>query len=214
MLRGFEFSFKWKKFVLIIAAIIIVSGLFCFKFLGSEFLPELNEGAIWLRVQLPYSASLQKGVDVAIQTRNILMTFPQVKCVVSQTGRPDNGTDVTGFYNNEFDVIMVPESDWKPKISKEELIDQMNNKLSSIPGVTLNFSQPIMDNVEEAVSGVKGSICVKIFGDSLNYMEQKLNEVYTIMKKVRGVGDLGVIQNIGQPEIDVDLTRKRWQYMV
>jgi cobalt-zinc-cadmium resistance protein CzcA len=209
MIHGFEFSFKWKKIVLIISAIIIVIGLFCFKFLGSEFLPELNEGAIWLRVQLPYSASLQKGVDVAIQTRNLLMTFPQVKCVVSQTGRPDDGTDVTGFYNNEFDVIMYPESDWKPKISKEDLIDQMNHKLSAIPGVNLNFSQPIMDNVEEAVSGVKGSICVKIFGDSLNYMEQKLNEVYNIMKKIRGVGDLGVIQNIGQPEIDVDLSQEK-----
>ncbi len=94
------------------------------------------------------------------------MSFPQVKCVVSQTGRPDDGTDVTGFYNNEFDVIMYPESEWKPKIPKDELIEQMNKKLSVIPGVDLNFSQPIMDNVEEAVSGVKGSICVKIFGDS------------------------------------------------
>ena len=100
------------------------------------------------------------------------MTFPQVQCVVSQTGRPDDGTDVTGFYNNEFDVIMYPESEWKPKITKDELIDEMNKKLSVIPGVDLNFSQPIMDNVEEAVSGVKGSICVKIYGDSLNYMEQ------------------------------------------
>lgn len=209
MIGGFEFSFKRKKIVLIIAVIIITTGLFCFKFLGSEFLPELNEGAIWLRVQLPYSASLQKGVDVAIQTRNILMQFPQVKCVVSQTGRPDDGTDVTGFYNNEFDVIMYPESEWKPKITKDDLIDQMNEKLSVIPGVSLNFSQPIMDNVEEAVSGVKGSICVKIFGDSLNYMEQKLNEVEKIMKGIRGVGDLGVIQNIGQPEIDVDLSQEK-----
>jgi cobalt-zinc-cadmium resistance protein CzcA len=205
MIGGFEFSFKRKKIVLIIAAIIITTGLFCFKFLGSEFLPQLNEGAIWLRVQLPYSASLQKGVEVAIQSRNILMKFPQVKCVVSQTGRPDDGTDVTGFYNNEFDVIMYPESEWKPKISKDDLIEQMNKKLSVIPGVNLNFSQPIMDNVEEAVSGVKGSICVKIFGDSLNYMEQKLNEIEKIMKGVRGVEDLGVIHNMGQPEIDVDL---------
>jgi cobalt-zinc-cadmium resistance protein CzcA len=209
MLGGFITSFKQKKIVLTLSAIIIVVGLYFFRFLGSEFLPQLNEGAIWLRVQLPYSASLQKGVDVAIQTRNILMTFPQVQCVVSQTGRPDDGTDVTGFYNNEFDVIMYPESDWKPKISKVNLIDQMSKKLSVIPGVDLNFSQPIMDNVEEAVSGVKGSICVKIFGDSLNYMEQKLREVYNVMKGIRGVEDLGVIQNIGQPEIDVDLSQEK-----
>jgi len=137
------------------------------------------------------------------------MTFPQVKCVVSQTGRPDDGTDVAGFYNNEFDVVILPESEWNPKISKEELIDQMSRKLSVIPGVNLNFSQPIMDNVEEAVSGVKGSICVKIYGDSLRYMEQKLNEVYNVMKDIRGVEDLGVIHNIGQPEIDVNLDQQK-----
>jgi len=209
MLGGFEAHFKKRKLILIISAIAVVVGLYSFKFLGSEFLPQLNEGAIWLRVQLPYSASLKKGVDVSIQTRNILMTFPQVKCVVSQTGRPDDGTDVAGFYNNEFDVVILPESEWKPKISKEELIDQMSRKLSVIPGVNLNFSQPIMDNVEEAVSGVKGSICVKIYGDSLNYMEQKLNEVYNVMKDIHGVEDLGVIHNIGQPEIDVNLDQQK-----
>ncbi len=209
MLGGFEAHFKKRKLVLIISAIAVVAGLYSFKFLGSEFLPQLNEGAIWLRVQLPYSASLKKGVDVSIQTRNILMTFPQVKCVVSQTGRPDDGTDVAGFYNNEFDVVILPESEWNPKISKEELIDQMSRKLSVIPGVNLNFSQPIMDNVEEAVSGVKGSICVKIYGDSLNYMEQKLNEVYNVMKDIHGVEDLGVIHNIGQPEIDVNLDQQK-----
>jgi len=209
MLGGFEAHFKKRKLILIISAIAVVVGLYSFKFLGSEFLPQLNEGAIWLRVQLPYSASLKKGVDVSIQTRNILMTFPQVKCVVSQTGRPDDGTDVAGFYNNEFDVVILPESEWNPKISKEELIDQMSRKLSVIPGVNLNFSQPIMDNVEEAVSGVKGSICVKIYGDSLNYMEQKLNEVYNVMKDIHGVEDLGVIHNIGQPEIDVNLDQQK-----
>lgn len=190
ILSGFIVSFKNKKFVLILSAIILVVGLFSFTFLGTEFLPELNEGAIWLRVQLPYSASLQKGVDVSVQTRNILMKFPQVKTVVSQTGRPDDGTDVAGFYNNEFDVIMLPESKWNPKISKEDLIDQMSRKLSVIPGVNLNFSQPIMDNVEEAVSGVKGSICVKIYGDSLSYMEQKLNDIYNVMKNIQGIEDL------------------------
>lgn len=209
MLNGFVYSFRHKKKVLIISTIIAVVGIYSFKFLGSEFLPELNEGAIWLRVQLPYSASLAKGVQVSQQTRDILMKFPQVKCVVSQTGRPDDGTDVAGFYNNEFDVIMYPEFDWKPKMSKDELIDKMTESLSVIPGVDLNFSQPIMDNVEEAVSGVKGSICLKIYGDSLDYMEKKLNEVYNIMKNIRGVEDLGVIHNIGQPEIDVNLSQEK-----
>ena len=209
MLRGFDAHFKRRKAVLIFSAIAVLIGLFSFKFLGSEFLPQLNEGSIWLRVQLPYSASLKKSVEISIQTRNLLMSFPQVKCVVSHTGRPDDGTDVAGFYNNEFDVIILPESEWNPKISKEELIDQMNKKLSIIPGVNLNFSQPIMDNVEEAVSGVKGSICVKIYGDSLNYMEQKLNEVNNVMKNIHGVEDLGVIHNIGQPEINVNLDQQK-----
>ncbi len=131
----------------------------------------------------------------------MVMAFPQVQIVASQTGRPDDGTDVTGFYNNEFDVLLYPEDDWKPHITKDELIDTMNKKLSVIPGVDLNFSQPISDNIEEAVSGVKGSICVKVYGDSLDYMEAKVTDVYNILKTVRGIEDLGVIKNIGQPEV-------------
>ena len=138
-----------------------------------------------------------------------MMQFPQVRKVVSQTGRPDDGTDVTGFYNNEFDVSLYPQEEWNPKISKDELIDEMRKSLSTIPGAELNFSQPIMDNVEEAVSGVKGSICVKIFGDSLDYMEAKSDEVYAILKTVQGIEDLGVIRNIGQPELDIDLDQSR-----
>ena len=209
MLRGFNFTSKHKKPVLLISFVVIAFGLFSFKFLGTEFLPELDEGSIWLRVQLPYSISLDKSVEVAQQVRDKLMTFPQVRNVVSQTGRPDDGTDVAGFYNNEFDVMLYPEDDWKPHITKDELIDEMNKKLSVIPGADLNFSQPITDNIEEAVSGVKGSICVKIFGDSLNYMEDKASEVYDILKQVRGINDLGVIRNIGQPELDIDLDEQK-----
>jgi cobalt-zinc-cadmium resistance protein CzcA len=209
LMNGFNFTYQHKKATLTVAFAIIAIGLFSFKFLGSEFLPELNEGAIWLRVQLPYSVSLDKSVEVSKQVRSILMQFPEVQNAVSQTGRPDDGTDVTGFYNNEFDVQLFPESDWKQHISKEELIDEMNKRLSVIPGADLNFSQPITDNVEEAVSGVKGSICVKIFGDSLNYMEDKAREVCAILKTVQGIADLGVINNIGQPELDIDLNQQK-----
>jgi len=209
MINGFTKAYKHKKIVIPLSIVIMVIGLFSFKFLGSEFLPELNEGSIWLRVQMPYSISLEKSVEVSAQVRKILMEFPQVKYAVSQTGRPDDGTDVAGFYNNEFSVMLYPESEWKPKMSKDELIEQMNRKLSVIPGADLNFSQPIMDNVEEAVSGVKGSICVKIYGDSLDYMETKVNEVYNILKDVRGISDLGVIHNIGQPELDVNLDQQK-----
>ncbi len=209
MLKAFAFTTRHKRSSIIISIIVIAVGLFSFKFLGSEFLPELDEGAIWLRVQLPYSVSLDKSVEVARQVREKMIAFPQVKNIVSQTGRPDDGTDVAGFYNNEFDVILYPEGSWKPKISKEKLIDEMNQSLSVIPGADLNFSQPITDNIEEAVSGVKGSICVKIFGDSLDYMEEKANEVYDVLKDVRGIEDLGVIKNIGQPELDIDLDQQK-----
>ena len=209
MLFGFSFSYKIRKLAIPMSFIIMAIGLYSFKFLGTEFLPELNEGSIWLRIQTPYSISLEKSVETSTAARKILIQFPQVKYVVSQTGRPDDGTDVAGFYNNEFSVMLLPEDDWKPKLSKEELIAQMNEKLSVLPGVNLNFSQPISDNVEEAVSGVKGSICVKVYGDSLNYMEPKVNEVFEILKGVRGIEDLGVIHNIGQPELDINLDQQK-----
>lgn len=209
MLFGFSFSYKMRKLAIPISLIVMAIGLYSFKFLGTEFLPELNEGSIWLRVQTPYSVSLEKSVQTSTAARDILIKFPEVTHVVSQTGRPDDGTDVAGFYNNEFSVMLLPEDEWKPKISKEELIAQMNQKLSVLPGVNLNFSQPISDNVEEAVSGVKGSICVKVYGDSLNYMEPKINEVYDILKKIPGIEDLGVIHNIGQPELDINLDQQK-----
>ena len=209
MIKGFTFHWKHKRTTITVAFIIIGVGFYAFTLLGTEFLPELDEGAIWLRAQLPYSASLDQSVETARTVRKIIMEFPQVKTIASQTGRPDDGTDVTGFYNNEFDIILYPQDEWNPHISKEELIDSMHNRLAGLPGVDLNFSQPISDNIEEAVSGVKGSICVKVFGDSLDYMENKVTEVYNVLKNVRGIEDLGVIKNIGQPELDIDLDQHR-----
>jgi cobalt-zinc-cadmium resistance protein CzcA len=209
MLGGFIVAFRNKKIVIVSSFIIMIVGLYSFNFLGTEFLPELNEGSIWLRVQMPYSVALNKSVEVSEQVRKMVMTFPEVKYAVSQTGRPDDGTDVAGFYNNEFSIMLYPQEDWKSNITKEELIERINNKLSVIPGADLNFSQPIMDNVEEAVSGVKGSICVKVYGDSLNYMETKANQLFNILKTVKGITDLGVIKNIGQPELDINLNQQK-----
>ena len=209
MLGGFILAFKNKKIVVITSMVVMMIGLYSYRYLGSEFLPELNEGSIWLRVQMPYSVALSKSVEVSEEVRKMVMSFPEVKYAVSQTGRPDDGTDVAGFYNNEFSIMLYPEEEWKSKISKEELVERMNKKLSVIPGADLNFSQPIMDNVEEAVSGVKGSICVKVYGDSLNYMEDKAGQVYQILKTVKGITDLGVIKNIGQPELDINLNQQK-----
>ena len=209
MVKGFTFHWKHKKTTITVAFLIIGAGFYAFTLLGTEFLPELDEGAIWLRAQLPYSASLEQSVQTARQVRKIIMEFPQVKTIASQTGRPDDGTDVTGFYNNEFDIILYPREEWNPKISKDELIDSMHQRLAGLSGVDLNFSQPISDNIEEAVSGVKGSICMKIFGDSLDYMEGKVTQAYEALRDVRGIEDLGVIKNIGQPELDIDLDQQR-----
>ena len=209
VMGGFRFVFRNKKAALIVSVIAIAAGLYSFRFLGSEFLPELNEGSIWVRATLPYSISLDTSMAKAQQMRAIMIKFPQVRRIMSQTGRPDDGTDVAGFYNNEFGVQLYPQEEWDPKITKEELIDTMTKALAVIPGADLNFSQPIMDNVEEAVSGVKGSICVKVYGDSLDYMEEQSDKVEGVLKKVQGIEDLGVIRNIGQPELDIDLNQQK-----
>ncbi|WP_430898525.1 MULTISPECIES: efflux RND transporter permease subunit [unclassified Paraflavitalea] len=205
----FKFTYLHKRITLIVSAVLVVVGLFSFKFLGSEFLPELDEGAIYIRATCPLSISLDESRDLANKMRKIILTYPEVRQVMSQTGRPNDGTDATGFYNIEFHVDIYPKAEWKSGLTKDELIDKMQRSLSAFPGVDLNFSQPIMDNVEEAVSGVKGSLCVKIYGDTLAYTEKKAYEVYEVMKGIKGVEDLGVIRNIGQPELRIDLDQAK-----
>ncbi|OQP54306.1 cation transporter [Niastella yeongjuensis] len=211
--RGVMWQFNWtyarKRLSIIVAVVLVAVGLFSFKFLGTEFLPELDEGAIYIRATCPLSVSLNESRDIANKMRKMILTFPEVRQVMSQTGRPNDGTDATGFYNVEFHVDIYPKGEWKSGLTKEQLIDKMQHMLSVFPGIDLNFSQPIMDNVEEAVSGVKGSLCVKIYGDSLAYTEKKAYEVYNIMKHVTGVEDLGVIRNIGQPELRIDLDQSK-----
>lgn len=209
VMRLFNFTYAKKRITILIAAAAVAIGLFSFKFLGTEFLPELDEGAIYIRATCPLSVSLDESRELANKMRKIVLSYPEVRQVMSQTGRPNDGTDATGFYNIEFHVDIYPKSEWKSGLTKEELIDKMQKSLSVFPGIDLNFSQPIMDNVEEAVSGVKGSLCVKIYGDSLAYTEKKAYEVYNVMKKVPGVEDLGVIRNIGQPELRIDLDQNK-----
>ncbi|MDR0558918.1 MAG: CusA/CzcA family heavy metal efflux RND transporter [Prevotellaceae bacterium] len=209
VMTTFSKIFRYKKTALAASAVIVALGLGMFKFLGTEFLPELDEGAIYVRVTCPMSVSLDESRELAKKMRTILLDFPEVKQVMSQTGRPNDGTDATGFYNIEFHVDIYPQKEWKERKSKETLIEQMNDRMAVFPGIDLNFSQPIMDNVEEAVSGVKGSLCVKIYGDDLNYSEARAREIFDIMKNIRGVEDLGVIRSIGQPEMQIDLDQNK-----
>ena len=203
--RFFAVCQRNSKKVIIIALLAMVAGLGCFSLLGTEFLPEMNEGSIYARATLPSSVSLQESVRLADRFRTILRSFPEVSEVMTQTGRPNDGTDATGFYNIEMFVKMYPESQWKTGRTKEQLVDDMNKRLSVYPGIDFNFSQPISDNVEEAVSGVKGAIVAKVYGKNLYTCERLANQVYSTMKPIHGITDLGVIKNIGQPELQINI---------
>ncbi len=181
-------------------------SLYLFVFhIGSEFLPQLNEGSIYVRASLPYSVALDDSYAFTRKFRAIFEEFPEVRGVISQTGRPNDGTDPTGFFNNEFFVDLYPKEEWKRNVTKDELIGQMQQKLSRFKGVSFNFSQPISDNVEEAVSGVKGSMAIKIIGNDLNVLDKEATRTFNIMKNIRGVSDLGIFRNLGQPEFRITL---------
>ena len=191
-------------FLMAIGAYLAFSGV-----IGSEFLPHLDEGALWVRGTLAPSTGPEEGVRVANQARIVLCSFPEVPQCTSQVGRPDDGTDTTGFFNTEFFVDLKPKEQWRPVFheNKDELIAAMNRELDKIPGVIWGFSQPIEDNMEEAVSGVKGALATKIYGDDLKVLEAKSDEVLNVMSKIKGVEDLGVFRVLGQPNLNVTIDR-------
>jgi len=179
--------------------------------IGSEFLPHLDEGALWVRGTLAPSTGPDEGIRVANQARIVLCSFPEVPQCTSQVGRPDDGTDTTGFFNTEFFVDLKPKEDWRPVFhrDKDELVAAMNRELDKIPGVVWGFSQPIEDNMEEAVSGVKGALATKIYGDDLRLLEEKADEIVNIMRGVKGVEDLGVFRVLGQPNLNIAVDREQ-----
>jgi len=179
--------------------------------IGSEFLPHLDEGALWVRGTLAQSAGPSEGIRVANEARLKLCSFPEATECTSQTGRPDDGTDHTGFFDTEFFVGLKPKEQWRPAFhrNKEDLIAAMNNELSKVPGVIWGFSQPIEDNMEEAVSGVKGELATKVYGDDLHVLEAKAEEIAAIMGRIDGIADLGVLQVTGQPDLNFAVDRKQ-----
>jgi cobalt-zinc-cadmium resistance protein CzcA len=192
--------------------LVAVGGYLTFSgAIGSEFLPHLDEGALWVRGTLAPSTGPDEGIRVANQARVILCSFPEVPECTSQVGRPDDGTDTTGFFNTEFFVDLKPKEDWRPVFheDKDELIAAMSRELDKIPGVLWGFSQPIEDNMEEAVSGVKGALATKIYGDDLKLLEQKADEIVNIMSGIKGVEDLGVFRVLGQPNLNISVDRER-----
>ncbi|HEY1484202.1 MAG TPA: CusA/CzcA family heavy metal efflux RND transporter [Candidatus Acidoferrum sp.] len=189
----------------LIAFAILYSGV-----IGSEFLPHLDEGAIWARGTLAPSTGPTEGARVMNQARIMFSSFPEVTKVVSQVGRPDDGTDTTGFFNTEYFVDLKPKEQWRPVFheDKDALIDAMDREVNKIPGVLWNFSQPISDNVEEAVSGVKGELAVKMYGDDLKTLESKADEIVGVMRSVQGIEDLGLFRVLGQPNLNLKVDRQ------
>jgi heavy metal efflux system protein len=189
----------------VLAVFLMASG-----FIGSEFLPHLDEGAIWVRGTLAPSTGPSEGVRVANEARVVLASFPEVTVVASQVGRPDDGTDTTGFFNTEYFVDLRPKEKWRPvfRKNKDALIAAMDRELSKMPGVLWNFSQPIADNMEEAVSGVKGELAIKLYGDDLQVLEEKGDEIVNVMRGVQGVEDLGLFRVLGQPNLNISVDRK------
>jgi len=200
---------RWVTAGVAVTSIAVAGWLASSGIIGSEFLPHLDEGAIWTRGTLAPSTGPDEGNRLMTQARLVLASFPEVTQVVSQVGRPDDGTDTTGFFNTEYFVDLKPKNQWRPVFKEEKvrLIGAMDRELEKIPGVLWNFSQPIADNMEEAVSGVKGELAIKIYGDDLVKLEQTGDQIVNVMRNIKGVEDLGLFRVIGQPNLNFSVDR-------
>ena len=215
--RGYRWQLTWcieHRWITLIFGLAAVGSSLSLAFtgkIGSEFLPHLDEGAIWARGTLGSSVGPTESLRVARESRRVFAGFPEVTQVVSQIGRPDDGTDSAGFFNTEYFVDLKKRDEWRAKFHgvKEALIAEMNQEVSKMPGVLWNFSQPIADNMEEAVSGVKGQLAVKLFGSDLKQLESTADQITAVMSKIPGVADLGVFRVVGQPNLNFEIDRQK-----
>ncbi len=209
VMKFFKITFKHQKTSVLIALSIMALSFFSVKFLGTEFLPELDEGALWVEAELPMSVSLPEANSISNKMVDILREFPEVKQTLAQVGRTNDGTDPKGFFNVQIQVDLYPKEKWKRKITEDSLIDEMDKQLSKLPGIVLNYSQPIRDNVEEAVAGVNAALAVKIFGPDFNTLDSLSKKVADQLKTVKGIEDLGILKNLGQPEFRIELDQQK-----
>lgn len=205
----FQKAYRFPKASLVIAFSVMALTFFSARFLGSEFLPELDEGALWVKAQLPMSASLSQSKEISDKMTAIIRKYPEVRHTLAQIGRTNDGTDPKGFFNVEIAVDLYPKDEWRKGVSTETLIDSLDRQLSKIPGLLLNYSQPIRDNVEEAVAGVPASLAVKISGPDFLKLDSLANQVQSVLSTVKGVEDLGVLRNLGQPEFRIELDQAK-----
>jgi len=207
--RSARYISRFPKTSVITAFSIMLLTFASTHFLGTEFLPKLNEGALWITAQMPISSSLGESYDVSQKIYSVLKQYPEVKEVLIQVGRTNDGTDPKGFANVQFAVSMYPKGEWKRKMTMDEVVDDMNKKLAAFPGVIFNFAQPISDNVAEAIAGVPAENALKIFGPNLDTLERKSAEARNILKGIKGVTDLGEFKVVGQPEYRIELNQQK-----
>ncbi len=205
----YRFSTHHRKQSIIVFVILLIICSARFMFWGTEFIPSMNEGAIYVRATLPNSVNLDESVRITKEMKRKLQQFEEVDFILTQTGRPNDGTDATGFFNIELHTELKPKQEWKRKISKDDLIKQIQDSLSIYPGIVLAFSQPIQDNVEEYVAGVKCALVVKIFGSDLKQLEEMADQTAQVIGGVRGVEDVNVFRSIGVPELQIKLDESR-----
>jgi cobalt-zinc-cadmium resistance protein CzcA len=207
-IRGLDFCLAHPWGTTFASVLLLAASLLLVPRIGAEFMPQLDEGALWVRATMPYTISFDESAKVTPQIRDVLRSFPEVTTVASELGRPDDGTDPTGFFNVEFYVGLKPYADWKGAYrTKAALIAAVNQKLQSFPGIVFNFTQPAEDAVDEAESGLKSALAVKVFGANLETLQQKGKEIKQILQHVRGITDVTLVQELGQPSLDIKINR-------
>ncbi len=204
------FALANRVMMLGMAALLVILAGFAVRSLGMEFMPKLEEGNMWIRASMPDSISLEESNAYVNRMRTLIKSYPEVQTVISQNGRPDDGTDATGFFNAEFFVPLIPFDTWPKGVDKEKLTEEISSKMQAgFPGVEFNFSQYIEDNVEEASSGVKGQNSVKLYGNDLAELEKTAGQIQSVMAKVPGITDLSIFRALGQPTVRIDIDRVR-----
>jgi cobalt-zinc-cadmium resistance protein CzcA len=207
---GLDFSLARPWTVTIASMAIFAASLLIIPSIGAEFMPHLDEGSLWVRATMPSTISFEAASQIAPKVRAVLQSFPQVTVVTNELGRPDDGTDPTGFFNNEFFVGLKPYGEWTGPIrTKQQLIEAIGEKLKAFPGITFNYTQPAEDAVDEAETGLKSSLAVKIFGPDLTVLEKNANAIKAVLGKVRGIGEISVIRELGQPSLTVTPNREK-----
>lgn len=209
-IKGLDFCLAHPWGVTLASVLVLAGSLLLVPAIGAEFMPHLDEGALWIRATMPYTISFEESAKIAPQVRQILRSFPEVTVVASEHGRPDDGTDPTGFFNVEFFVGLKPYREWKGAYrSKAKLIEAINEKLQAFPGIIFNYTQPAEDAVDEAETGLKSALAVKVFGTDLQTLEAKGKAIKHVLETVRGIKEITLVQELGQPSLTVNIDRAK-----